>query len=78
MSPRERWDSVGVFRVTPELDKRLGQALRTQHWLRLATGMGGEAQAPQAHKEGCAATGPGCLCSSPCPHLLFFVRSATT
>lgn len=32
------------------------------------------ARAPQTHKEGCAATGPGCLCSPPCPHLLFLCQ----
>ena len=45
---------MGVFRVTLELDKRLGQALRTQHWLRLATGMGGEgAGTPDTQRRVC-------------------------
>ena len=81
MSPWERWDSVGVFRVTPEPDKRLGQAPRTQHWPRLATGMGGEGAGARVHKGGCVAMARGAvqrgrLCSPPTPHprLLFLCQ----
>ena len=80
MSPRERWDSVGVSRVTPELNKRLGQVLRTQHWPRLATGMGREGvgtlgtQRKGVRPPARGAVQRGRLCSPPCPHLLFLCQ----
>ena len=58
---------MGVFRVTLELDKRLGQALRTQHWLRLATGMGGEgAGTPDTQRRVCGHR-PGVPLLTPLP-----------
>lgn len=68
----------GVFRVTLELDKRLGQALRTQHWLRLATGMGGEAGHPGTQRRVCGHRPGVPLLIPPAPTCSSSSGSATT